>query len=42
MRRKQRKSLVKKAGKLARRMGSDLRGSPLGRASRGQKTRGFN
>jgi len=42
MKRKGKKSLLKKAGKVVKRLGGDLRESPLGRASRGQKTRGFN
>ena len=35
------KSIIKTAGKLVKRMGKDLGKSPVGRAARGKRTRGF-
>jgi len=35
------KSLLKKAGKIVKRMGKDLSKSPLARATRGKHTKGF-
>jgi hypothetical protein len=35
------KSILKKAEKVVRRLGSDIRKSPLARAARGKHTRGY-
>ena len=35
------KSILKRAGKIVRGMGKDLHKSPLGRAARGKRTKGF-
>lgn len=35
------KKIIKTAGKLVKRMGKDLNKSPVGRASRGKRTRGY-
>lgn len=41
MKKRKKKSLLQKAGKLVKGMGKDLYNSPLGRASRGRHTKGY-
>ena len=35
------KKILKTAGKLVKQMGKDMQKSPLGRAARGKRTKGF-